>query len=483
MRYLRLSSHWKMRREETQVVLVLLSTLEVQYISLKPYMAVVLALLDGKTPESKIINKLSVWFHKDGTQVSETLNFIINDLNKFSKNFKIIDILSAPSPSQTRYDVRDFIIPQKSYHFQTKLNSPSSALLYLTGSCQTNCRYCYADTENLRQYPRLSYEEWVPILKDLRTNQTYNLTFAGGDSGAHPEYAKILAAACDSNTLVFFSTKCLVSYQSAKIIADGGWNRPVNGGVQREFQLSIDTLDEKTSEYLLGVKDFPRRAALSVKNLLEVGIKPKIKGVMTPFNYRHVENLVNYFSGKGVRSFFFSHYNDSFYRHEEGLRLKNSHKQELKKLLEQLANDHEDITIEGEAIHYQPSTSRENTEVLSNKSLKKNWKQRSNCSAGRNNLIITPDGKVLLCEQLPSKKDFVVGDLTRQSIKEVWNSEALHTITHPTRESFQKTICFGCKEFDDCINTRGQCFRDNYFDFGVLYHPQKKCPYYASNHA
>ena len=40
-------------------------------------------------------------------------------------------------------------------------------------------------------------------------------------------------------------------------------------------------------------------------------------------------------------------------------------------------------------------------------------------------MTITPDGKVVLCDTIPQEGIFVVGDVTAQSIMDVWNSEEL----------------------------------------------------------
>lgn len=479
MKYLRLNPQWKMRRDDKQVLLILLSTLEVRYISLKPYAAIIISALDGITPELEVIKKLSIWFKEPLEKVKQTLDTLTKDLNHYSREFPAIESLSKPSTAQSKHSVKDFILPKKEYQFSTKLQTPTHALIYLSGSCQTSCQYCYADTDHLCQYPLLSYEEWLPIIEDLHKNKVYNITFAGGDSGTHPNYAKILAATCDPDTLVFFSTKCFISYESAKTLVEGGWNEPVNGAVKREFQLSVDSLDEKTCQTMLKVKGFSKRAITSVENLLKAGIRPKIKGVMTPYNDRQVGDVVKHFVGMGITSFFFTLYADSFYRHDEKMSLSDQRKQELRILLEELKDQYPQIVIEGDAIRYQ-SSPQNLDQTPSIESVKNNWSQRSNCSSGRSNFVIAPDGSVLLCEQLPSSKNFVVGNLREQSIEEVWNSEPLHAITHPKRESFKKTICFDCEEFEDCVQVRGQCFRDNHFDFHTLYHPQKICPRYLA---
>ena len=90
---------------------------------------------------------------------------------------------------------------------------------------------------------------------------------------------------------------------------------------------------------------------------------------------------------------------------------------------------------------------------------------------------IGADGRAFLCEQMKMSEEFVVGDLSVQSIQEVWNSPRLLDFIYPERERFEGTICRQCPEFEKCMWESGRCYRDAYFCYGTIYDSPPLCPY------
>lgn len=85
----------------------------------------------------------------------------------------------------------------------------------------------------------------------------------------------------------------------------------------------------------------------------------------------------------------------------------------------------------------------------------------SRCSANYSNLFILPDGKVTICEQLYWNPRFIIGDLNKQSIQEVWNSPKALSLAFPKKEDFrEKSACRSCKLFDDCMEFPNRCIAD-----------------------
>ena len=101
---------------------------------------------------------------------------------------------------------------------------------------------------------------------------------------------------------------------------------------------------------------------------------------------------------------------------------------------------------------------------------------RPYCSSGRTQIVISPDGKVTTCEQSPQEGEFVCGDATKQSIMEVWNSDALKKWFEPPREYFLGTVCYDCNEFEPCIHGMGHCWLHVLKMQGRLWAPHPYCP-------
>jgi radical SAM protein with 4Fe4S-binding SPASM domain len=59
-----------------------------------------------------------------------------------------------------------------------------------------------------------------------------------------------------------------------------------------------------------------------------------------------------------------------------------------------------------------------------------------------------------------NQKHFV-GDLTKQSIKEVWNSPRALELAFPKKENFRNvSICKKCIIFDECYTYHNKCYAD-----------------------
>lgn len=138
-------------------------------------------------------------------------------------------------------------------------------------------------------------------------------------------------------------------------------------------------------------------------------------------------------------------------------------------LLNDVAHELPDLTIEGDAIKYVPITQN------SQQQRKDIWTARAGCSGGRTNLGIAPNGRAVLCEQMPLIDPYFVGDLTKQSILEVWNSQELLDFIFPKKENFAETPCHNCTDFDQCIYDIGHCFRDSFFAYKRLHCSPPNC--------
>jgi len=83
----------------------------------------------------------------------------------------------------------------------------------------------------------------------------------------------------------------------------------------------------------------------------------------------------------------------------------------------------------------------------------------SRCSANTIHMFILPDGKVTICEQLYWKPRFIIGDLTTNTISEVWNSkQSLFLAQMQQKEYSEDSACKKCNIFDKCKSNMNSCY-------------------------
>ena len=85
----------------------------------------------------------------------------------------------------------------------------------------------------------------------------------------------------------------------------------------------------------------------------------------------------------------------------------------------------------------------------------------SKCTALRTHLFILPDGKVTICEQLYWNPRFIVGDVTKESIQDVWNSEKSMRLWNLDKRMLSSdSPCKECPVMEVCYSERNRCWAD-----------------------
>ena len=110
----------------------------------------------------------------------------------------------------------------------------------------------------------------------------------------------------------------------------------------------------------------------------------------------------------------------------------------------------------------------------------KKHRSRSICSGNLLSFYIMPDGHATICEQTYWHPFFYLGDMTTQSIMEMWNGEkALSLWNIKQSEIRTESPCSKCDEFDSCRRGAGSCWRMAIQAFGMenYDYPYPQCPY------
>lgn len=467
--FLALRPEWILRNDGYKVVIYELSTSEMHYQILNPQVGVIVSLLNGQRTVAELA-EIICYIGRLPTldQANVLLSSTVEALNAGGEKVVVLD---KPANWKACYDPLDFIVSPQEFAPEHRLKIPLSLMLFFSGICQTNCVYCYADTTNMRRLDHLPFEKWLNILLEARELGIRMIQLTGGDSLGRPDSIDFITHLIENEFLFLLSTKCYVSLADALKLVNAGFNMPVNG-VSREFQVSIDSSDASVADYLAGRSGYFEQATRTVHNLKEAGIPVRVKAVLTPFNYQQMNEYVETFSALGVMNFMFSLYARSYYRHDDKLFMSDEMKAEIANLLNTIAQKHPEFKFEGDGTRF-PSSTPSSGDTQEKHKL---WGTRSGCSAGRTTLGIAPDGSAVLCEQMPLSKPYFVGNLTKQSILEVWNSHELLDFIYPPRDNFIGTPCYDCTDFSDCVYNIGYCFRDAYFAYGKLHHPPPRCP-------
>jgi radical SAM protein with 4Fe4S-binding SPASM domain len=279
-----------------------------------------------------------------------------------------------------------------------------------------------------------------------------------------------------------------MSFEKAARLKSIGMGEPINR-ITGEIQLSLGGPNSRVADQMAGSAGFYEKAIDSIRNLRAEGLNFRVKSVVTHFNAPYIQEWLVQMAQMGVERVACAGYGRSFYRHKDEYFLSNEDHVMLRGVFDRFEEEYPDVELILTSFEA-PETPGENggnsgeegsppeqeriTEHLRRK--EEAWEGRAHCSGGTSSMTITPDGKVILCDQVPQNGVFVVGDFSRQSIVEVWNSDEIKRFTEPPMEKFEGTVCFDCEDYISCHQEYGYCFRDSFFNYGTIYAPPPNCP-------
>ncbi len=461
----RVSETWRLRNDRKYILAFKPEAERKMYKVLSQGEASIIPLFDGTNTLAGIRDAFCRIYGFSPTDSNTWLPYFEGVMESLLSTDGLISFEGNVSPSLAGAKA-DLVPDFAEYRFPVnRLDRPLSVTLVFTNRCSCSCIYCYAERARCVE---VGLDKWRNILDEIAANGIIMVDIGGGDIFSREDSFEILEEMIARDFVFFLSTKSYISRNDADRLSGMGiglchmpeWKaRPV--------QVSIDSADPETMSSLVRSPGYLERAAQTVDNLVRAGIAPRVKSVLTSLNAGAMEGVVRRFHARGVTEFNFAQYTRSIYRHDDRLFLCLEEKLRICETAERLKTE-----FAGISLRFQDDISTEQGRNLS----AEEWNRRAPCSGGRTAMQVKPDGDVTLCEQIPHKREFVVGNVFKGGISGVWNSRELAGFIYQPREKFKGTACFDCSEFDDCHTRKGHCFRNAYYAYGTIYEARPECP-------
>jgi radical SAM protein with 4Fe4S-binding SPASM domain len=241
------------------------------------------------------------------------------------------------------------------------------------------------------------------------------------------------------------------------------------------LQFSLDCIDEPINDWLVGVPGHTRRMLETLQLTKELGLRFSCNSVLTAFNYREGMALIPFLMdnfGDQVRRISVTPYGQSIYRHDPSLNLPDFAIREVEESVSAFKERYP-----GPQITFSGGVAQPVDDSLDER--RRRYRSRAQCTANRNAFILLPDGQVTVCEELYYHPAFLIGDLRRQSIMEMWQSEAALALVNPQRADVPDGACALCPDFDECNTGLGRCYKKTLQAYGYdrPHWPDPSCPY------
>ncbi len=439
---------------------------ETVFTFLYPQQAMMLSLFDGERALPEVIKAAACLFNLDEEAASREVEALLDFMVSKNQTIRslIIDASTIDLSKARVYDPYDFIVPQEYINMtDVRCRIPCSLIILPTMRCFTNCIYCYADRAGIQRQEEFSLGLYKRLLQEMKECEIETVDFSGGDFFCRDDAFDIIECTLSEDMYPTIPTK----YPLSKIDVD----RLARMGLST-IQISIDALSPDIIDKMVGKPSYGGKILKTLEYLGEAGIRVRTNTVLTPYNIGDAINLARHLAQKPhIFKCNFTPYGRSLYRHDNSLFCSSADLDNFERALKHVQDEfpHKTIYLSGTNIDPYGGDKDKRSSAF--------W-ERAMCTANRRGAVVLPNGKVTICEELYFHEYFIIGDLTKQTLMEVWNSPRALELAHPTPSAVLDGSCKDCPDFRRCHEERGRCVRDTLKAYGYNkpHWPDARCP-------
>lgn len=319
------------------------------------------------------------------------------------------------------------------------MRSPKKIIWYITKKCNLLCRHCFIDG-GLNPEPEFSTHDATKVIDALGQMKVLYLSFSGGEPFMRSDIFELAGYAADYGMRVDIATNgTLINRKLAKRIA---------GSKIFQVQVSIDGT-EAVHDSFRGKKGAFSKSAEAVRRMLDAGVIVSISHTVRKGNINETQWVIDwamYTGCAGIKLI-------PFFPVGRGMKNASEYmvsRKEIKQLYTMISAMRKYVPVGfhiysemeyGNDPEYQGRTGTVQV-----------------CPAGKESMIIYPDGTVFAC---PFLTDYPVGKLPEDQIEKIWNDAPVlkflrktdaSTIGEPCRVCHYKTTCGGgCRAAAYCF--------------------------------
>lgn len=444
-----------------------------------PVYAIILSFFDGERKLGEILTALAALLRKEESVLVNIIEPLLENnewlhfqYDGFYFSFPQNLLLKRDETTVPRkYSPEEFFIPRHELDLTSvRLNYPLDILFMINTRCVTDCLYCYADRSK-KMDCEISLERIKELIREAKALNMRSFDITGGELFLYKHWEELLAELLDNGFNPYISTKCPIEPDTIKKLKKLGIKR---------IQVSIDSIRKDELMKILTVKeDYVYYLLQTLKNLDENGFEINTNTQLNLINTGHVDELIDYLLNfKNIKRINIGAAGFSLYKGEDNFLRYRAALEDIKRI-ESYVNELKEKHQGNVSINF--SGYAEGTKILNadKEEKKKSFQERSRCSGNFYAFFILPDGKVTICEELYWHPAFIIGDLTKQSIMETWNSTRASELYNISKDMVkEESACKTCDEFVQCHKYKGVCWKEILYAYGYENwdYPDPKCP-------
>ncbi|MCX6556527.1 MAG: radical SAM protein, partial [Candidatus Aminicenantes bacterium] len=357
-------------------------------------------------PQAESLRRLAAAFHisqakvkRDYRQTLEKIDLLVNHGDFCPVSYFGIDKIEA---------------------FQTPVSAPYRMDLALTYHCNVNCSHCY---NQRRESAELGTGDWKKILKILWDNGIPHVDFTGGEPTLREDLLDLVVYAEDLGLITGLLT-------NGVRLADDSFVAGLKTAGLDYVQVTLESQIEEIHNRMVDSEAFAKTVQ-GIKNAVAHSIHVITNSTITAANRDHLEGLVPFLKKLGVGSFAVnSIIKAGKSRHQDN----GLSEAELLPMLNRLRRQAEREGMK--FTWYTPTQYCRLNPVESDLGVKQ-------CTAGKYNLAIEPDGTVIPCQSFFRP----LGNILQVPFKQIYNHDFLISLR---RRDWAMDKCRDCEWLATC---------------------------------
>jgi radical SAM protein with 4Fe4S-binding SPASM domain len=304
--------------------------------------------------------------------------------------------------------------------FQMPVSAPYRMDLALTYRCNINCSHCY---NQRRESTELTTAEWKKVMRILWNQGIPHFDFTGGEPTLRDDLVELVTHAEDLGAITGVLT-------NGVRLADEAYVRSLKQAGLDYVQITIESHREEIHNLMVESDTFARTVQ-GIRNALAHGIHVLTNTTITRANQDGIEAIVPFLKGLGVRSFAVnSIIKAGKSRHED----RGLSENELLPILTRLQQEADQEGMK--FTWYTPTQYCRLNPVEHDLGVKQ-------CTAGKYNLAIEPDGTVIPCQSFFRP----LGNILNDPFEKIYNHDFLVALR---RRDWAMDKCRECEWLPVC---------------------------------
>jgi len=346
--------------------------------------------------------------------------------NKYAAHlrFSSTQVTDGPPSDPMRVLVKD----QQEWRYSPwRQEKPEELVISLTYHCNHRCNYCCnSSAEKLPD--ELSGKQWLEVIDQAAELGVKSITFSGGEPLLHESFLEIIKHTSSQGIYPIISTNgTLITEKLAEQLAKAGADF---------IHLSMSALDEKVYDQIVGRAGNLPKVKAAIRYLKRFGFYLRLKMVLMSENIAEVEGLLDFCAQEKVDCVHLAPFRYTHLARGSAKLLPS--RAELERVA-QIAKSKSELY--GSSIQIAPPPSEDLA-----------WHQPQDivrCGGIKTKLTLLPNGNITLCEALGNHPNFIIGNVQKDSLGEIWDSEK-PDLVNSCKQNVVDEPCKSCEHLDNC---------------------------------